>query len=113
MPPVTSGTLLFQEPPSSRHRLRPVEWIEHRLTALRLRLLEWSPFARRWRFDPSAADVVDVPVASLDAGRRERMLWRVHDAARVAHRAWESGDDPSDAMRDLSVALARVAEFDV
>ncbi len=109
---MTSGFLLEQEPQVGP-RTRRAEWIELRLTALRLRLLALT---HRLRLPlgttPAAVATADVEVARLDQARRERLLWRVHDTARVAHRAWESGDDPSVAMRDLSVALARMAEFD-
>jgi hypothetical protein len=128
---VSPGFLLEQEPPPSRPRTRRVDWLELRLTALRLRLLALTRLGRLVRGRdprplrgsdrlvtvggdvPAHAGVATLPVARLDAGRRERMLWRVHDASRAAHRDWESGADPAPAMRDLAASLARIAEFDV
>jgi hypothetical protein len=127
---VSPGFLLEQEPPPSRPRTRRVDRLELQLTALRLRLLALTrlgrllrgrdPFAlrRSRRFvnagggEPMHVGVA-MPVARFDAGRRERMLWQVHDAARAAHRDWDAGADPASAMRDLAASLARIAEFDV
>jgi hypothetical protein len=74
------------------------------------RVLQARPLLRRTR---RAEPASELQVARLDAGRRERMLWLVHDTARTAQLDWQRGEDPSEAMQDLALALARMAEYDV
>ena len=114
---VSTGFVLEHDPAHETARRSRAESIELRLTALRVWLLRVTRadriFLGRAPSLPVCEPDADMQVARLDAGKRERMLWLVHDTARVAHRDWERGEDPCDAMRDLATALARVAEYDV
>ena len=114
---VSTGFVLEHDTAHETARRSRAESIELRLTALRVWLLRVTRadriFPGRAQRLPVREPVNDLQVARLDAGRRERMLWLVHDTARAAHRDWERGDDPSEAMHDLATALARVAESDV
>jgi hypothetical protein len=102
------------EAPAVARSMRSAERLELRLTALRLGLLRMAHGVRVGSPPHTRTTASEgLPVVRLDAGRRERMLWRVHDSARAAQRAWELGEDPAEAMHDLSTALARLAEYDV
>jgi hypothetical protein len=110
---VNSAFTVIEETPADEGS-RWAESLELRLAHFRLRLLAFvRARARRALARPRQFGADEPPVDSFDAAKRERMLWRVHDAARLAHLEWESGIDASEAMRDLAFALARVAEFDV
>jgi hypothetical protein len=110
---VTSGSAVIEETFWRSRGSRCADRLEFRLTALRLRLLAVPRFGTFRHRPEHQAFLGEPPVVRLEAGKRECMLWHVHDAARIAHREWERGAEPSEAMRDLSVALARVAEYDV
>ena len=116
---MSHGFVVEHDPAHESVRRRRAESLEQHLTAVRIwvlrvtrldRVLQARPLLRRTR---RAEPASELQVARLDAGRRERMLWLVHDTARAAQLDWQRGDDPSEAMHDLALALARIAEYDV